>query len=89
MWPWIVAALMGGAALAHFSSGNSTDDEVQKAVGIVLDKEADPVTLTTFALKLRAAGYDAYATQVDAKAARLHGISALPFTKNLFRNLKP
>ncbi len=88
MWPWLIAALAGGVVLAHMSGGGS-DLEVQKAVSAALSKEKDPVTLTTFALKLRAAGYDQYATQVDAKAARLHGISALPFTKNLFRNLKP
>ncbi len=90
MWPWIVAAVAGGAAIAHFSSANSAgaqDDEVQKAVAAVLSKENDLVTLTTFALKLRAAGYDTYAAQVDAKAANIHRTSVLPFTKALFRNV--
>lgn len=79
MWGWIAALVAGGLVVSHFSASALTDDQkVQMAVQAALAHETDPAVLTTFAAKLRAAGYDKEAASITAKLNTTHNIAILP-----------
>ena len=91
MWYWIAALAVGGLAWSHFSasSAKAATDLVHQAVAAALVQEHDPIVLTTFAQKLRQAGYDQEAALIDAKAHAFYGARSVSSiaASNVLRNL--